>query len=583
MSIAAGAGSRRTKSTGQFSGNCNLEYRPGRFWILKVIAVLALGCGSATAQPAFPLHTGGPYIVDSNGQRVRLNAVNWYGAESTDFVVGGLQLASLQSIVQQIKNLGFNAVRIPWSNQLYESNPIVGSYALAANPGMEGENALTILDQVVNALTTAGIMVILDNHNSNAEWCCGDDGNTLWYNNQYPQTSWIADWTGMVTRYKSNAWVIGADLRNEPRVNATWGGNSATDWQAAAELGGNAVLAVNPNLLIFVEGVNYALDLSGASSLPVQLNVANQLVYEAHDYGFDYSGLTSYSDYVSNITPRWGYLVTGSSPQPLWVGEFGTCNTASTCVSSGSSSDNGYWFGFLTTYLQTYNVDWSYWPINGTQSTGSSRTYGAPELYGVLNPSWNGSALAALTSRLSSLMNTAGPSYSLTPGGNVSIAAPGLGGSSSVTVTPQNGFTGTVNLACSVSGGPSGAVYPPTCVVPTSVDIAGSSAVSATVSIATTGPGGSGSTRASPPWNDWRAAAATVLACVLLTGISLRRRTLVLPLLLMVAAGFSLSGCSSSNSRSATPMTTAGSYTVTVSATSAGMNPAMTQISVSVQ
>jgi endoglucanase len=80
---------------------------------------------------------------------------------------------------------------------MYESNPIVANYALAANPGMEGQNALTIFNQVIAALTAAGIMVVLDNHNSNAEWCCGNDGNTLWYNSTYPESSWLADWQGM--------------------------------------------------------------------------------------------------------------------------------------------------------------------------------------------------------------------------------------------------------------------------------------------------------------------------------------------------------------------------------------------------
>jgi endoglucanase len=375
-----------------------------------IVAAVFAGALQSHAAPAYPLHIAGPYIVDANGHRVRLNAVNWYGAESTDYVVGGLQAASLQSIVQEIQNLGFNAVRLPWSNQMYESNPVVGNYALTANPGLQGQTALSIFDQVVGALTGAGIMVILDNHTSNAEWCCGNDGNTLWYNSSYPQSSWLHDWTGMVTRYKSNPAVIGVDLRNEPRVNATWGGGSSTDWHAAAVTGGNTVLAANPNLLIFVEGVNYALDLSGVASLPVTLNVVNRVVYEAHDYGFDYSGLSSYSNYVSNIQSRWGYLVTGSSPQPLWIGEFGTCNTASTCVSSPSSGDNGYWFGFLTTYLRQHSLDWSYWPINGTESTGSSRVYGSAETYGILDTIWNGGALTSLISALQSLINTgAGP------------------------------------------------------------------------------------------------------------------------------------------------------------------------------
>lgn len=370
------------------------------------VAVSLLCCARlCAAQPTFPLYTAGPYLMDSHAQRVRLNAVNWYGAESADYVVGGLQAASLQSIVNQIKSLGFNAVRLPWSNELYERDPVVPKHALAANTNMEGEHALTVLDQVIGALSNSGIMIILDNHNSSAEWCCSNtDGNALWYNAQYPESSWIADWQGIVGRYARNPWVIGADLRNEPRGSATWGGGASTDWHAAAQRGGNAVLSVNSNLLVFVEGVNFALDLSGAASLPIRLTASNHLVYEAHDYGFDYSGLTGYSDYVNRIEPRWGYLVKGKSPQPVWLGEFGTCNTAITCVSGGSSNGRGAWFGFLTTYLRNESLDWSYWAVNGTQSTG--RTYGAPETYGVLNTAWNASALSALTSQLQALMNT---------------------------------------------------------------------------------------------------------------------------------------------------------------------------------
>lgn len=372
------------------------------------ILILACTCRLAQATPAVPLHTAGPYIVDSNGYRVRLNAVNWYGAEGSDFVVMGLQAQTLSEIVSEIKSRGFNAVRLPWSNQMYETNPIVGNYALTANPSMEGENAMTIFDQVVSALTSDGIMVILDNHTSTAMWCCGNDVNNLWYNNAYPQTSWISDWEGMASRYASNPMVIGADLRNEPRISAVWGGGGADDWHAAATTGGNDVLSVNPNLLIFVEGISYAGDLSGVSSTPVTLNVANRLVYEAHDYGYWYSGLTSYSDWYNTIEPKWGYLVTGSSPKPFWIGEFGTCDTASTCVSSSSNSDLGYWFGFIHQFLWEYSVDWDYWAFNGTTETGHGGGFGAAETYGIMNTSWSGDALPALTSNLQSLITSGG-------------------------------------------------------------------------------------------------------------------------------------------------------------------------------
>ena len=61
--------------------------------IAGLIMLTSCGAPQLIAQPTFPLHTAGQYIVDSNGYRVRLNAFNWYGTESTDYVVSGLHLS----------------------------------------------------------------------------------------------------------------------------------------------------------------------------------------------------------------------------------------------------------------------------------------------------------------------------------------------------------------------------------------------------------------------------------------------------------------------------------------------------------
>jgi endoglucanase len=575
------------------------SFMPNRFLMRKIRIMPALALAAVTltvlcgpdgvmGQPAFPLHTAGRFIVDSTGARVHLSGVNWYGAESSDFVVAGLQAATLQSIVQQIKSLGFNVVRLPWSNQLFETNPVVGNYALAANPSLEGENALTILDQVIAALTNAGIMVILDNHNSNAEWCCStSDGNSLWYNSQYPQANWQADWQGMAQRYASNPLVIGADLRNEPRSPATWGGSTANDWHAAAELGGNAVLSVNPHLLVFVEGVNYATDLSGVSSLPIQLNVPNQLVYEAHNYGFDYSGLSGYSDYLSRITSKWGYLATGKNPQPLWVGEFGTCNTKDSCVNSGSNADLGFWFNMITAYFQQNGIDWTYWAVNGTHSTGGSSPYGATETYGVLNSSWNGTSNAALTARLESMMTGAPADFTLVGSGSVFTVAQGSQVAPQITIVPGNGFSGTVNLTCSVSGGPGGATIPPTCSVPATVGVTGTAVATVTMTISTAGStAANGRRRGGEQKGIPGAGGDAVLACVLLLAGGITRRRKNLTLMLVLFAGFCCiavaSACGGGGGMS-NPGTTAGAYTVTVTGAATGTSSATVQIAVTVQ
>ena len=213
----------------------------------------------------------------------------------------GLWAQDYHYILNAIKSNGYNVIRMPLSNQMVES-PIIPtniSYQNGSGPintDLEGLNSLQILDKIVAYAGQIGLHIILDNHRSEAG--NGAEGNGLWYTSQYPESAWINDWVTLANRYLNNTTVIGIDLRNEPHNaesgGSCWGcGTMAYDWRLAAERGGNAVLAVNPSLLIFVEGTDcynndcdwWGGNLAGAQSYPVVLNVANQLVYSAHDYG----------------------------------------------------------------------------------------------------------------------------------------------------------------------------------------------------------------------------------------------------------------------------------------------------------
>ncbi|MBV9085651.1 MAG: cellulase family glycosylhydrolase, partial [Acidobacteriaceae bacterium] len=343
-----------------------------------------------------PLRTDGSWIVDRTGKRFKLRSVNWYGAEEQDHVVAGLELEKLSLIVQRIKAMGFNSVRLLWSNELFEMNPIVPDYAIRGNPEFRGMRAMRVFDAVVHAIADAGLLIVLDNHTSNGDWCCGNnDGNGLWYNQDYPEQNWISDWMHIVARYRDVPEVVGADLRNELRAGATWGGAPSTDWHAAAERGGNAVLSANRNLLIFVEGINYALDLTGVARLRVQLGVPNRLVYSAHDYPWDHNGITTEQQLFAQLDQKWGFVTAPGQPYtaPIWIGEFGTCHDQPSCLTSSSPGTNGFWFQGFRDYLDRRDFDWAYWALNGTQARGTGRTFGYEESYGVLDPYWNAPAL----------------------------------------------------------------------------------------------------------------------------------------------------------------------------------------------
>jgi len=361
----------------------------------------ALLCFTAAvwAQPAGlapPLHTEGHRIVDAQGHSVRLTSVNWFGFDEKEYVAGGLDHAPLNAIVEQIQKIGVNSVRLPWANETLERNPPVPDYALAANPRLKGKHALEVMDAVIAALAKAHIMVILDNHVSRADWCCNDtDGNGLWYSADYPESSWLVDWRTIARRYRNQPWMVGADLRNELRSGAVWGGTDPKlDWHAAAELGGNAVLSVNPRLLVMVESPEYSTNFIGFDKLPVHLSVAGRLVYSPHAYSPKDAGFANYEELKSVYDARAGFLLRAEPGVPLWVGEFGTCQT----LKCDSNSD---WFNLYIRYLRENElVSWSYWPLNGTQSSGQGRKYDDVETYGLLSTSYREIAAPGIVEQL---------------------------------------------------------------------------------------------------------------------------------------------------------------------------------------
>jgi hypothetical protein len=49
-----------------------------------------------------------------------------------------------------------------------------------------GKTAMEVFDATVASLSKAGVAVILNNHISDAMWCCSvTDSNGLWYNDNY--------------------------------------------------------------------------------------------------------------------------------------------------------------------------------------------------------------------------------------------------------------------------------------------------------------------------------------------------------------------------------------------------------------
>lgn len=386
-------------------------------WTLCLMFVGCFVAAPAFAQATGYWHTSGNQILDSSGHAVRIAGVNWYGFETTDEVVHGLWAQDYKYILNAIKSNGYNVIRLPLSNQMVET-PIVPtniSYSNGSGPintDLRGLNSLQILDKIVAYAGQIGLRIILDNHRSEAGNSA--EANGLWYTTQYPESAWLNDWISLSHRYLNNSIVIGMDLRNEPHNDQSggscWGcGLMNYDWRLAAERGGNAVLGVNPSLLIFVEGTDcynndcdwWGGNLEGAQSYPVSLNVAHQLVYSAHDYGPNlyqqswFNSNTTYQSLVGVWTRFWAYLSLNNIA-PVWVGEFGTTNNASDIQSTVPGSQ-GQWFQSMVMFLQNNaQLDWTYWALNGEDS------------YSLLDSNYDSTPVSSLKQQLLATIQSTG-------------------------------------------------------------------------------------------------------------------------------------------------------------------------------
>lgn len=345
-------------------------------------------------------HTRGSLILDAHEHPVSIAGINWSGLETKEAVLGGLEAQDYRAILRAIKSNGFNTVRIPFSNEMIEmpSVPEQIRFENASGPinaDLRDRTSLEILDRVIDYAGSIGLKIILDNHRSEAGSSAEESG--LWYTEQYPESAWIEDWTRLALRYRSNAAVIGMDLRNEPhnadRGGSCWDCGGPNDWHRAAQRAGNSILSVNPHVLIFIEGVDtYAGDsywwggnLEGVRRSPILLSLPNQLVYSAHEYGPAeyaqpwFTATTSPATLASVWQRHWAYI-SESGMAPVWIGEFGTTNNDSDVESSIPGSE-GQWFTTLVTFLDHHpHIGWTYWGVNGEDRYGllDVRYSGAP-------------------------------------------------------------------------------------------------------------------------------------------------------------------------------------------------------------
>jgi endoglucanase len=332
-----------------------------------------------------PLHVEGCLLKDENGATVRLTGVNWFGMETSNMCPHGLWARDWKGMLLQVKDLGFNCIRLPWCNAMlragaaansinaYGVDPYRKNAATEMNKELAGKSPLEIMDIIVAGCAELGIAVVLDNHSREPD---GYMNEQVWYTAKTSEQQWIDDWVFLAGRYKNNPYVVGCDLDNEPHGKVTsggsqWGGvDPKYDWKSAAQRCGNAILAANPDILIVIEGVEQAAgtnywwggNLRGVHNDPVVLSNPSKLVYSPHEYGPEVFNQAWFDDasFPANMPAIWDSafgFIKNENKGHLLLGEFGIRDRT-----SFSGKERTWFETLLSTFCKA--ISWTFWCMN---------------------------------------------------------------------------------------------------------------------------------------------------------------------------------------------------------------------------
>ncbi len=378
----------------------------------------------------------------------------------------------------------------------------------------------------------------------------------------FPGTRWgDATWVDA----SGNLWLFGGQGydstgSNEGILNDVWKYNPATsEW---TWMGGSSTFncADVPQKYCHQPGVYGALGQPSAGNIPGSRYLASSWKDNGGNlWLFGGNGFDSISDWnymndlwqFSPATNEWAWMG-GSSNTSVgsFKGVYGTIGVPASSNVPGIRSAAASW--------TDNNSNLWLWGGTGIDSAG---------VYGYENDLWKYQPISAVTFALS--------------GTAVTVAAGATtGNTSTITITPSNGFTGSVALSATVTSSPAGAVYPPTLSLGTTnpVSITSGGAGTATLAISTTAPSMSAARYPNRPTGLWLAeGGAVVLACFVIFGDSAKRRrrqqlVAMLGLLVILASGALACGGSgglgNGGGHQSTPGTTSGSYTITVTGVS---------------
>ncbi|KAI1089277.1 glycoside hydrolase family 5 protein [Rostrohypoxylon terebratum] len=377
----------------------------------------------AASWPFGPLVTSGRDIKNTRGGDVVYAGANWPGHGEV-MIPEGLQFQSIETIVSKLKSAGMNAIRLTYAiqmiDEIYTNNgqdttvkasftkalgstngPKVYAEFLAANPSFDDTTTrLQVFDAVAAECLKQEVFVHLDNHMSKATWCCSTtDGNGWFGDTYYDVANWTRGLSYMANHGKNWPALTSMSLRNElrsPDDNSALKSSSYNwrDWYANIKKGTSAINSANPDLLIFLSGLDfdtYVTPIVRGTALTPSTGTfttadfegyTNKLVLEIHNYQ---NSASSCSSLQSSLYSSGYQAQNASDPAtvnvfPVMLTEFGFDMTG--------SAYQGTYATCIASYLSAQKAGWFIWVVAGSYYIRSG-TQDFDETWGLLTHDWS--------------------------------------------------------------------------------------------------------------------------------------------------------------------------------------------------
>ncbi|KAK1993416.1 beta-1,6-galactanase [Colletotrichum falcatum] len=398
--------------------------------LLAVAGTVAPLCADAAALPQArqaawpngPFTTDGRWQQDASGNHVNFAGTNWPGHGEV-MIPEGLQYNSVEQVVSKIRSIGMNAIRLTYAielvDQIYanegqdidlrtafveglgEANgTAVLAQVLAKNPSFtEATTRLEVYDAIAAECAKQQVHILLDNHMSKGKWCCSsDDGNTWWGDREFITANWVRGLAYMAAHGKSWPALVAMSLRNELRqasdnpdlVAASY---HWQDWYDYIRQGTDAISGANPDVLIYLSGLNYdttvapvvrgtALEPGNGTFSRGDFPYAEKLVLEIHNYE---GSIGSCASLRSNLYNSGFQAMNATDPAtvnvfPVALTEFG--------FNMNDDTYKGVYSSCLASYLPEARASFFVWVLVGSYYIRQG-TQNYDEAWGLLNVDWS--------------------------------------------------------------------------------------------------------------------------------------------------------------------------------------------------